>query len=90
MAGSWSQSLRASDILARYGGEEFALALPGTDLETAAKMLERLRTALPEGQTCSAGVCRWDGNESAEALTARADTALYAAKDAGRDRVMRT
>jgi PleD family two-component response regulator len=37
--------------------------------------------------TCSAGVCRWDGEESAEKLTARADTALYAAKDAGRDQV---
>jgi diguanylate cyclase (GGDEF)-like protein len=90
MAGTWSGSLRASDILARYGGEEFALALPGTDLDTAGKMLERLRKVLPEGQTCSAGVCLWDGSESAEALTARADTALYAAKDAGRDRVIRT
>ena len=42
-----------------------------------------LRKVLPEGQTCSAGVCLWDGEESAEALIARADTALYAAKDAG-------
>jgi PleD family two-component response regulator len=42
----------------------------------------------PEDQTCSAGVCRWDGAESAESLTVRADTALYAAKDAGRDRVV--
>jgi diguanylate cyclase (GGDEF)-like protein len=87
MAGAWSQSLRAGDILARYGGEEFALALPGTNLDRAQQMLERLREALPEGQTCSAGVCRWDGEESAESLTARADTALYAAKEAGRDRV---
>jgi PleD family two-component response regulator len=51
-------------------------------------MLERLRSCLPEGQTCSAGVCRWDGAESAESLTSRADTALYAAKDAGRDRII--
>ena len=51
-------------------------------------MLERLREALPEDQTCSAGVCLWDGKESAESLTARADTALYAAKAAGRDRVI--
>ncbi|HEX5821832.1 MAG TPA: hypothetical protein VFY30_08710 [Solirubrobacterales bacterium] len=36
----------------------------------------------PEDQTCSAGVCRCDGAESAESLTVRADTALYAAKDA--------
>jgi diguanylate cyclase (GGDEF)-like protein len=88
MAGAWSQTLRAGDILARYGGEEFALALPGTNLEHAQEMLERLRQSLPEGQTCSAGVCRWDGEESAESLTARADTALYAAKDAGRNRVI--
>jgi PleD family two-component response regulator len=51
-------------------------------------MLGRLREALPEDQTCSAGVCLWDGRESAESLTARADTALYAAKAAGRDRVV--
>jgi diguanylate cyclase (GGDEF)-like protein len=88
ISSSWSQSLRTGDILARYGGEEFALALPGTNLEHAQQMLDRLREALPEDQTCSAGVCLWDGKESAESLTARADTALYAAKAAGRDRVM--
>jgi diguanylate cyclase (GGDEF)-like protein len=88
IAGAWSQSLRTGDILARYGGEEFALALPGTNLDHAQQMLERLREALPEDQTCSAGVCLWDGKESAESLTARADTALYAAKAAGRDRVI--
>jgi diguanylate cyclase (GGDEF)-like protein len=88
IAGAWSQTLRAGDILARYGGEEFAVALPGTDLDHAQEMLERLRGCLPEGQTCSAGVSRWDGSESAEALTARADAALYAAKDAGRDRIV--
>jgi diguanylate cyclase (GGDEF)-like protein len=86
-AGAWSQTLRAGDILARYGGEEFAVALPGTNLDRARQMLDRLRESLPDGQTCSAGVCRWDGEESAEQLTARADAALYAAKDAGRDRV---
>lgn len=88
IAGAWSQMLRAGDILARYGGEEFAVALPGTDLEHAQQMLERLRGCLPQGQTCSAGVCRWDGSESAESLTARADSALYAAKESGRDRIV--
>jgi len=86
----WSQNLRTGDILARYGGEEFALALPGTNLEHARQMLDRLREALPEDQTCSAGLCQWDGEESAEQLTARADTLLYAAKDAGRDRIVAT
>ncbi len=88
IAGAWSQTLRAGDILARYGGEEFAVALPGTNLERAEEMLERLRTCVPGGQTCSAGVCRWDGSESAESLTARADAALYSAKEAGRDRIV--
>lgn len=90
MAGAWRQNLRAGDILARYGGEEFSLALPGTDLDQAEVLLGRLCESLPEGQTCSAGVCRWDGAESAEELTARADTALYAAKAAGRDRIVAT
>jgi diguanylate cyclase (GGDEF)-like protein len=88
IAGQWSQILRTGDILARYGGEEFALALPGTNLEHAQQMLDRLREVLSEDQTCSAGVCQWDGEESAEQLTSRADTLLYAAKAAGRDRVV--
>jgi diguanylate cyclase (GGDEF)-like protein len=88
ISGAWSQNLRTGDILARYGGEEFALALPGTNLEHSQQMLERLCDLLPDDQTCSAGVCQWDGEESAEALTARADTLLYAAKAAGRDRVL--
>ncbi|HET9119645.1 MAG TPA: diguanylate cyclase [Solirubrobacterales bacterium] len=87
LSGGWSQNLRTGDILARYGGEEFALALPGTNLEHSQQMLDRLREALPEDQTCSAGVCQWDGSETAEQLTARADTLLYAAKAAGRNRV---
>jgi diguanylate cyclase (GGDEF)-like protein len=87
LAGVWRQNLRIGDILARYGGEEFALALPGTNLEHSQQMLDRLRAALPDDQTCSAGVCQWDGEESAERLTARADTLLYAAKAAGRNRV---
>jgi diguanylate cyclase (GGDEF)-like protein len=88
ISSAWSQSLRTGDILARYGGEEFALALPGTNLEHSQQMLDRLRAALPTDQTCSAGVCQWDGEESAEQLTARADTLLYAAKAAGRNRVV--
>lgn len=88
IAGAWTQALRAGDVLARYGGEEFALALPGTNLARAQQMLERLCGLLPEGQTSSAGVSCWDGKESAEALIARADAALYSAKEAGRARVV--
>jgi diguanylate cyclase (GGDEF)-like protein len=88
VSGTWSGALRTTDILARHGGEEFALAMPGIDIEAARTMLERLRRMLPKGQTCSAGVCVWDGSESAEKLLARADAALYDAKAGGRDRVV--
>jgi PleD family two-component response regulator len=50
------------------------------------EIADRLRTAQPEG-TCSLGVAQWDGREDTTALVARADRALYAAKDAGRDRI---
>ena len=49
------------------------------------EIAERLRTAQPE-VTCSLGVAAWDGQEEAAGLVARADRALYAAKEAGRDR----
>jgi diguanylate cyclase len=72
-------------MLARYGGEEFAVLLPACTLDRAELVLERLREATPGRETCSAGIARWDGRESGEALLGRADRALYAAKAAGRD-----
>ena len=88
LASAWGGELRASDFLARYGGEEFALALPGCSLDDAVALIERLRTATPSGETCSAGVVLWDGEETGEELVERADRALYAAKDSGRDRTV--
>ena len=88
LAAAWRQELRATDVLARYGGEEFALALPGCDLDDATGLIERLRAAMPAEQTASAGLAVWDGEETAEALFGRADRALYAAKEAGRDRIV--
>jgi diguanylate cyclase (GGDEF)-like protein/PAS domain S-box-containing protein len=87
-AAAWSERLRATDVLARYGGEEFAVLLPGCDAHSAAKVVEALRAAVPEDETCSIGVATWDDAEDADALVARADQALYAAKAAGRDRVI--
>jgi diguanylate cyclase (GGDEF)-like protein len=88
LAAAWRQELRATDILARYGGEEFALALPGCDVMDATGLVERLRATTPSAQTVSAGLAVWDGEESAEALFGRADRALYAAKEGGRDRIV--
>jgi diguanylate cyclase (GGDEF)-like protein len=84
---AWSGQLRPGDLLARYGGEEFAVVLPGLTVERAVEVIGRLRQATPLGETVSAGVACWDGVESPEQLVARADTALYQAKHAGRDRV---
>ncbi len=85
-ADSWRAQVRVVDTVARYGGEEFALLLPGSSQSAAADLFERLRAVTPLGQTISAGIAEWDGQESAEALVERADKALYEAKRGGRDR----
>jgi diguanylate cyclase (GGDEF)-like protein len=86
VASFWSNELRPTDTLARYGGEEFALALPACPLSQALTIVERFRTAIPDGQSCSAGLATWNGTETAEELLGRADRALYQAKRAGRNR----
>jgi diguanylate cyclase len=84
---AWQPQLRGGDLLARYGGEEFVLLLPQVSVDQAYAVLERLQQAVPMNQTFSAGLAVWNGQESPDALLARADTALYAAKNAGRDQV---
>jgi diguanylate cyclase (GGDEF)-like protein len=83
-AAAWRRELRAVDVLARYGGEEFGVLLPATALAEATEAIDRVRAATPNEQTASAGVVQWDGEESPDALLARADAALYRAKEAGR------
>lgn len=88
-AAAWRLQLRLTDLLARYGGEEFAVFLPSCNLDQAMVVLERMRAVTAGGQTCSAGVAMWNGKESAAELIERADTSLYEAKAAGRNRVER-
>jgi diguanylate cyclase (GGDEF)-like protein len=87
-ARAWAALLRPTDTLARYGGEEFALLLPHCDTDTAEAIVAPLLAAVPDGQTASCGIAEWDGAESVEALTARADAALYMAKRGGRARAV--
>lgn len=90
--------LRQSDMLARYGGEEFVALLPDTDKANASETAERLRRRIEalgiergDGSilTASYGIASFplDGNDQ-DSLIAGADAALYAAKQAGRNRVM--
>jgi diguanylate cyclase (GGDEF)-like protein len=87
-AASWRETLRSYDILARYGGEEFSVILPGCTIDDGMRLVERLRAGTPEGESVSAGIAAWDGEEAPEALVGRADAALYRAKRAGRDRTV--
>lgn len=85
---AWHGELRKVDILARYGGEEFIALLPDVAEDGARQVLERALQVTPQGQTFSAGVAAWDGSETSDQLIQRADEALYAAKAAGRNRIM--
>lgn len=84
-AARWRRRLRLTDLLARIGGDEFAVAMPNCGLPEAIALGDELRRALPDGLSCSIGVAEWSVGESAAELLARADEALYAAKNSGRD-----
>jgi diguanylate cyclase (GGDEF)-like protein len=88
---------RRSDVFGRLGGEEFGLLLPDTDIAGAAAVADKLRRRLAAPApgrrplTVSFGVAQvHTGASSTRAVFADADRALYAAKRAGRDRVMRS
>jgi diguanylate cyclase (GGDEF)-like protein len=87
VSAAWLAILRMSDALARVGGDEFAVLLPACSLETAAQIAARLRSAVPAA-SCSVGVASWDRVETVEDLLARADAALYEAKQGGRGQVV--
>jgi diguanylate cyclase (GGDEF)-like protein len=90
-------NIRNIDKFGRYGGEEFLLVLPETPGDAAARILDRLRaiiadldwSAFSPGMrvTISAGIATLRRDESADTFLARADSALYAAKARGRNRI---
>ena len=97
VAGLLLGAVRATDYVCRYGGEEFAILLPETNLGQALAMAERTRRSIesrpvnlgtPVSLTICLGVAAYpDQATDGPTLVAQADTALYAAKAAGRNRV---
>jgi diguanylate cyclase len=93
------QLLRPTDSFARYGGEEFLVLLPNSDLADAERIMLRVQRELTkqfflhDNQrvliTFSAGVAQLQSGEAQADLLKRADTAMYKAKAAGRNRVER-
>jgi diguanylate cyclase (GGDEF)-like protein len=92
------ETLREADVAGRWGGEEFVLILPGTEVDGAVRLAERVRSELrtrampaPDGTrisiTASFGVAAFPQVQGEERLVAAADAALYGAKRAGKDRV---
>ena len=86
--------LRRTDVFCRLGGEEFMVLCPGSNAEQAytlaMELWQGLRSVPVDGVgmvTASFGVAGWRPGEGADALLLRADSGVYAAKQAGRDRV---
>ncbi|BAP44585.1 CHASE domain-containing protein/sensory box histidine kinase [Pseudomonas sp. StFLB209] len=91
---SISQRVRAEDVFCRLGGEEFIILCPSTHPEEAGQLATQLWQSMRSqpldtvGQvTASFGIASWRRGEGADALLLRADSGVYAAKQAGRDRV---
>jgi len=94
------RQMRQTDLFARMGGEEFVALLPETEIEDATVLAERLRRVVADAPlvrdevalhvTISIGIARCDRSEGSwERMLAAADRALYAAKEQGRNRVLR-
>jgi diguanylate cyclase len=95
------QNLKGRDVAARYGGEEFAVLLPRTVLSDGVTVAEHIRRAVMSKElirrstgetlgrvTISIGVAAWRKGDTMASLLERADSCLYAAKHAGRNRVV--
>ncbi len=94
-----SNRIRKADIIGRYGGEEFAVIMPDTDAEIATIILDKLRldfSQIPHHYgndeftvTFSSGVAEFPAFPNAATLCEAADQALYAAKNSGRNKVVK-
>ncbi len=87
--------LRSDDTIARWGGEEFVIVVPDLDRHQTIDVLERIRSRLAESHlgdhpafTASFGITDSTRGDTLEELLKLADAALYAAKQAGRDRII--
>jgi diguanylate cyclase len=96
------ENLKGRDVIARYGGEEFVILLSNTDVGAAEKVANQLRVSLSTKQikrkntqemlgvvTISVGITEYCPHEDIEGFIARADEALYEAKQTGRNKVCR-
>ncbi len=90
------EHLRSPDFIARYGGEEFSLVLPETGLGQAKQLVARILGGMSEvivapvdhAVTGSFGLAQWVAGEDVRAVLAKADEAMYEAKNRGRNRMV--
>lgn len=80
---SWCCSIRSTDALIRLDSHKFGVLLPDCTACTADRVLTRMREAMPQGHSFSAGIAPWDGDESTGQLERRAHEALDCAKKSG-------
>jgi diguanylate cyclase (GGDEF)-like protein len=95
LAGILQSRMRVTDVAGRWGGEEFLVICPATDRQGAQGVAETLRSMVEQTEfsrvghcTASFGVASFEADDSITTIVARADRALYAAKEGGRNRVV--